>query len=455
MNRKIITILLIGNPTFGLYQEIRQQLLREHLAVIECSDMAGVRASFTQSPPPGIVIIGPGAGSASTSLAIASQIRSQQSTTPIVLVIKDSCEEDAITALRLKVSDYFRLPCRCDEVVASARRLLQAVPIKAAAAPANSDAPQELIGESQPILHIKEYLHKVATTDSNVLITGETGTGKELVARLLHHYSKRCARSLVIINCAALPETLLESELFGYEAGAFTGANGRYEGKLRLAHEGTLFLDEIGEMSLCAQAKILRAVEAKEIHCLGSKHGVIADFRIIAATNQNLETLLQGCKFRKDLYFRLNVVRIHLPSLRERKEDIPLLLQHYLTQLGDRCGCSIQHFSEEALDCLFQYDWPGNVRELRNLAEILLLNATSTTLSLTDLPEQFRLNRPDRIVPSECQLLLSTLQETRWNKSKAAQQLHWSRMTLYRKMVKYGIHQEVPVDCPDAPAQLL
>ncbi|MFO1429843.1 MAG: sigma-54 dependent transcriptional regulator [Candidatus Competibacteraceae bacterium] len=449
-----ITMLLTGSPTIGLYQEIRRQLLRERFEVIECSDMADILAAFTQSRPPGMILIGPGVGSAATSLAIASRIRAQQPILPIVLVIEDSREEDAIAALRLKVSDYFRLPCRCDEIVTSVRRLLRDTPVKLQAAAA-ADATPELIGESQSILQIKAYLRKAAASDSNVLITGETGTGKELAARLLHHYSKRCTRPLITINCAALPETLLESELFGYEAGAFTGANSRYEGKLRLAHEGTLFLDEIGEMSLCAQAKILRAVEAKEIYALGSRHGAVADFRIIAATNQDLKTLLQGYGFRKDLYFRLNVVRIHLPPLRERKEDIPLLLQHYLTELGGRCGYSIQHVSEEALDCLFQYDWPGNVRELRNLAEILLLNAASTTLSAADLPEQFRTNKSDRMVPSERQLLLSTLQEMHWNKSKAAQQLHWSRMTLYRKMAKYGIQQETPAGCPDTLAPSL
>lgn len=300
---------------------------------------------------------------------------------------------------------------------------------------------QRMIGESTPMRQIKAYISKVAATDSHVLITGETGTGKEVVAELIHRNSRRATMPFVWINCAAIPDSLLESELFGYERGAFTGAHSRKEGQLKLADSGTVFLDEIGDMSPYAQAKILRAIESKAVYRLGGKHSVPLDVRVIAATNQNLERLIVEEKFRKDLYFRLNVARIHLPPLRERKEDILLFCTHYLRELNQRFRRQVQGFTEDAMASMVCYDWPGNIRELKNLLEATFVNASRQWISLADLPEAFRRQIPARrsLPQSERERLLSVLLSTNWNLSKAAQQLHWSRMTIYRKMTKYHI----------------
>jgi hypothetical protein len=272
---------------------------------------------------------------------------------------------------------------------------------------------------------------------------------RELVAELIHRNSPRRGGPFVCINCPAIPDSLLESELFGFERGAFTGAASAYDGTLRLAHGGTLFLDEIGDMSLSAQAKILRVVEAKEVHRLGGAHLVPLDVRIVAATNHGLEALVAQERFRRDLYFRLDVTSIHIPPLRERTQDIPALLQHYIGVLNQRRGTRISGFGRETLESLLRYDWPGNVRELRNLVESVALDAAAGVIERRDLPEAMcrRLDARAESAPLPPGLarerdrdrLLSALLSTNWNKSRAAQELRWARMTVYRKMAKYHI----------------
>jgi DNA-binding NtrC family response regulator len=307
-----------------------------------------------------------------------------------------------------------------------------------------ASADDRLIGESSAMRTVKAYLPKVAAADCNVLITGETGTGKECIAASIHRRSRRRDRPLVTINCAAIPEGLLESELFGYERGSFTGANAAYGGKLRQAEGGTLLLDEIGDMSLAAQAKILRAIETKEVQGLGSRRAVPLDVRIVAATNQDLELLMVENRFRKDLFYRLNVARIHLLPLRERPEDIPLLVEHYLGELNARSGLEVGTPGPEALRCLLAYEWPGNVREIRNVLEAIFISPPAGEITLADLPPRVQARvtldsqRPER------ERVLAALLEVNWNKSKAAAVLHWSRMTLYRKMAKHGIQQAAP-----------
>lgn len=288
---------------------------------------------------------------------------------------------------------------------------------------------------------LKSYMRKVATTDSHVLITGETGTGKELAAEYIHQQSTRRTKPLLSINCAALPEGLFESELFGYERGAFTGATSSYPGKLKLGDGGTVLFDEIGDMSLYAQAKILRLIETKEVYPLGGRRTVPLDIRIIAATNRDLERQTTRGEFRQDLYYRLNVARVYLPPLRERKDDIPTLIDHYVQRFTVRSGRGIEGFSDEAMELLSRYDWPGNVRELMNLVERIFIDPPSEKIGVADLPEPMRSPLPARqdTLPAERELLLYTLAQTHWNKSQAAERLHWSRMTLYRKIAKYHI----------------
>jgi DNA-binding NtrC family response regulator len=303
-----------------------------------------------------------------------------------------------------------------------------------------------MIGNSLEIWKLKTYLRKVAMTNSHVLITGETGTGKELAAQYIHQHSARHAKPLVTINCAALPDGLLESELFGYERGAFTGALSAYAGKLKHADGGTVLFDEIGEMSLYAQAKILRVIESREVYPLGGRRSIPVNIRIMAATNRDLDHEMAHNRFRQDLFFRLNVARIKLPPLRERKEDIPLLIEHFAQKFSREFGRQIEGFTDQALDLLKKSDWPGNIRELMNLIERIFIDPPAGKINVDDLPESMQspgLSHPNAI-PEERELLLSALSQTNWNKSQAAERLHWSRMTLYRKMAKYHIQESTP-----------
>jgi transcriptional regulator with PAS, ATPase and Fis domain len=301
-----------------------------------------------------------------------------------------------------------------------------------------------IIGTSESMVSLRRYIGKVAQTDANVLITGETGTGKEQVAEAIHRQSPRNLRPFACINCAAIPENLLESELFGYEKGAFTGAQTSYPGKMRLAHGGTLFLDEIGDMSTYVQAKILRVLESREVFPLGARKAIGIDVRIISATNQDLALLLEQKKFRKDLYYRLNVARIDLPPLKERKEDILPLFQHFFKDFSHRYQVSPPGPGHELINCLQEHDWPGNIRELRNLVEALFIDLPAGPIGIKDLPETFRSIFAQYVSTgkSEREKLLAALEATKWNKSRAAAQLKLSRMTLYRKLAKYQLNTD-------------
>jgi transcriptional regulator with PAS, ATPase and Fis domain len=245
---------------------------------------------------------------------------------------------------------------------------------------------------------------------------------------------------LVVVNCAAIPDTLLESELFGHERGAFTGAYARQTGAIQAANRGTLFLDEIGDMSPIAQAKILRAIENKEVCPVGGRKSIPINVRFVAATNKNLEQMVEAGEFRADLYYRLNLVRISIPPLRERQEDIELLLDHYRRILNRKFGKQVEGFTEEAIITLVGYDWPGNIRELKNFLEATFINARSR-IGVGDFPPFFskRLQEIGNNPRDERNRLLKALFDTNWNKARAAQQLQWSRMTLYRKMAKYQL----------------
>jgi DNA-binding NtrC family response regulator len=298
-----------------------------------------------------------------------------------------------------------------------------------------------LIGGSRALQQLRHSIQRVATTDSNVLITGETGTGKELTAELIHRNSRRRDKPFVSINCAAIPDGLLESELFGYERGAFTGAHAAREGKLQFAQGGTLFLDEVGDMNLYAQAKILRAIESRKVQRLGGNREIAVNIRIIAATNHNLEQLTSQQKFRQDLYFRLNVARISLPPLRDHPEDLPALVEHLLAELTPRLDRHVESADPSFLESLLRYDWPGNVRELRNVIESTLVFCSAERITARDLPPYLRgaFAGTARTRGSEREEIVATLRATSWNRSETARRLGCSRMTLYRKMVKYDL----------------
>ncbi len=406
--------------------------------------------SFIHNQNVALIIISSYKEGTCDGLDSVAEIRRHHRQIPIILITRYSSEARAIAALRAGVSDYLKLPLSYQELLASIKRhLSHALPQYSQGCETRRSEPQTdhgLIGNSPLMQQIRAYLRKVAATDSTVLITGETGTGKELAAKMIHRHSPRHDKPFVCINCAALPEGLLESELFGHERGAFTGAFAAKEGKFELAASGSIFLDEIGDLIPYGQAKILRTIETKEMYRLGGKKSIPVDLRIIAATNQDPERLVAEGKFRRDLYYRLNVARVHLPPLRDRKEDIPPLFDHFMRAYQARFKGSAKGFADEALALLVQYDWPGNIRELKNLVEATLINSPSRWATVSDLPDQFQrlFSDLENLNESELERLLAVLCATNWNKSKAAQKLNWSRMTLYRKMAKYRISSRKP-----------
>jgi len=306
-----------------------------------------------------------------------------------------------------------------------------------------------IIGKSVVMQQVLRVIRDAAPTNITVLIQGETGTGKELVARAIHYTSPRKDKPFVAVSCAALPESLLESELFGHVRGAFTGAASDRPGRFELADGGTLFLDEIGEVSPALQVKLLRVIERKEFERLGDRKTTRVDVRFVAATNRDLQQSVAEGKFRQDLYYRLNVLAIKLPSLRERAEDIPVLVEHFIKAFNEQTGKKIRGISQEALDILVDHPWPGNVRQLENAIEHAFIHCTGGLIQRRHLPEEFQ--RPEAFMiervsgmerpldPLEKELILTALREASFSRSAAARFLGISRSSLWRKMRKHGI----------------
>ncbi len=301
----------------------------------------------------------------------------------------------------------------------------------------------EIIGKSEAMQEIFDLIDRVAPSDSTVLITGESGTGKELIAQALHGNSNRCFMPFVAINCGALPDSLLESELFGYEKGAFTGADHTKRGRFEMAQGGTILLDEIGDISLKTQVDLLRVLQQKEISRLGSESAIDVDVRILAATNRDLKASIAKGDFREDLFYRLNVIAIHVPPLRERNEDIPLLANAFVKQQCMEMNKEVVKISPGAMRQLMDYHWPGNVRELENIIERALVIGTGREIMTDDLPlsrsEPYASDSPKSLKMMEKAHILRILEQTKWNISKAARDMDIDRQTLYNKMNKYAI----------------
>jgi DNA-binding NtrC family response regulator len=311
---------------------------------------------------------------------------------------------------------------------------------------------REMIGRDEKMLIVFEWIRTAAKSDISVLILGPTGSGKEVVARMIHELSRRSVAKFQAVNTAALPDTLFESEIFGYEKGAFTGAHDRKPGRLELANEGTLFLDEIGDMSLIAQAKLLRVLEERRFERLGGQKSISVDFRLISATNRPLEQFVRDGRFREDLYYRVNAFAIRLPSLRERQVDIPVLAQRFLARYCAAQGLPLdsKSFSREALDLLVTYQWPGNIRELESTVSRAALSAPGRSIRPSDI-EFLHATTPtttisgDRmpsLAEAERAHIVRVLEATEWNKKEAARVLDISRGTLYRKIVEYQLEPE-------------
>lgn len=436
--------ILIGEGDKILYKNLIRWLIPPGFEIINVPWTASA-LQLVLSKQYDCIIISLSQKNISDKLKLVEQIRSEDRKIPIILITRYSSEANAIAALKAGINDYFKEPFSYEELVASIKRNLVYFSQQSLSEHNEGVKDQRndksIIGESKVIQEIKSYIQKVAILDSTVLITGETGTGKELAAALIHKKSLRNNKELVSINCTALPESLIESELFGYERGAFTGAITSKKGHFELARGGTLFLDEIGDMNFYSQAKILRAIEKKEIYRLGGKSGITLNVRLIAATNRELECLVKEGKFREDLFYRLNVARVHLPPLRERKEDIPILIQHFIHDLNNRFGHEVTGFTDEAMCLLLNHSWPGNIRELKNCVETAFIDLPSWKVTYMELPKrcQEKLKGKKEYSGNEQDRILEALIAAKWNKSKAARKLNCSRMTLYRKLQKYNL----------------
>ncbi|GAB4294046.1 MAG: sigma-54 dependent transcriptional regulator [Desulfuromonadia bacterium] len=403
-------------------------------------------------------------------------IRRLKSIKPDVITIAYSAFANSeMTAGLLKSGAYFFLekPFNLDELETHVRRGLEHHSLQDRAfhvRPPLRHSPvfSNIIGESTPMLSLFELIEKVAASDSTVLLTGESGTGKELVARAIHELSPRKNRNFVPVNCAAIPDDLLESELFGHIKGSFTGAVANRLGRFEIADRGTLFLDEIGDMKPHLQVKLLRVLQNREIEPVGATSIKKVDVRIIAATNQHLDNLVAERKFREDLYYRLTVIPIHLPPLRERRSDIPLLVRHFMTKFGAGRNRTVSGIAPQALDALCRYDWPGNVRELENLIERLTILKGSGPITLGDIPEKYRaasvpsgesslpVTLPEEgfclntiVEEFENRMIIQALERTGGNKKEAARLLNLKRTTLIEKLKKRQLGRISPLAAVD------
>lgn len=377
---------------------------------------------------------------------------------PVIIMTAYSSVETAVEALKKGAYDYLTKPLDFDELRLAMERAMDHSQLKEEnrllreTLGSHFDI-QNIIGRSTAMVKLLETVAQVAPSEATVLITGDSGTGKELIAGAIHFNSPRKDGSFVKVNCAAITETLLESELFGHEKGAFTGAHRLKEGRFRQADGGSLFLDEVSEMSLGMQVKLLRALQEREITRVGGEEVIKVDVRVIAATNKDLIQEVESERFREDLYYRLNVITLNVPLLRERKEDIPLLAQHFLSTFAEKNRKQIKGFTPQAMDQLLKYDWPGNVRELMNAVERAVVLSRSEYLDEQDLPLVIEdalsdeEKSPSRdAVPADLPLedvekttILKTLESTDGNKSEAARRLGITRKTLHKKLKKYGM----------------
>jgi len=377
----------------------------------------------------------------------------------IVMISGHATIRTAVEATQLGAYEILEKPLDTDRILVMLRNALSHLDLQEenARLKQSIEAPYEIVGKTPVMRALMEKIEKVATTPARVLITGENGTGKELVARALHRMSPRAAKPFVEVNCAAIPGELIESELFGHMKGSFTGAISDRAGKFEQANKGTLFLDEIGDMSLAAQAKVLRVLQDNVITRIGGAKPISVDVRVIAATNKTLENEIAAGKFREDLYYRLNVVPIHVPSIRERREDIPMLAQYFAATLSAREGIPPRTFTPDALERLSTLDWPGNVRELRNTVERLLILSSDTEMTARDIDRlagQRALDDAGLATLTQCRtfeefkdaaeraFLLNKLREFDWNVSETARAVEMPRSNLYKKIERYSLSRE-------------
>jgi len=387
-------------------------------------------------------------------LETLAQLKRVRPEAAVVMISGHATIETAVKATRLGAYDFIEKPLSLDKTLVTVTRALEHVRLESENQSLREklDERSQLIGETGVMRALRDQIAMAAPTNGRVLIHGENGSGKELVARAVHAHSARRERAFIEVNCAAIPEELIESELFGHERGAFTGAHARRRGRFELADGGTIFLDEIGDMSFKTQAKVLRALEEQSFERIGGKDTVKVDVRVIAASNRNLEALIRDGRFREDLFYRLNVIPIEVPPLRARAEDIPLLVDHFIRTFSSENGKRVKTLSGEALAYFLAYDWPGNVRELRNMVERLVIMAPRAVIEAEDLPAPLRPKEgwgdggevPQRTLREardgfERAYILAELRANDWNMTRTSERLGIERSHLYRKIKAYGI----------------
>ncbi|SEM53855.1 two-component system, NtrC family, nitrogen regulation response regulator NtrX [Syntrophus gentianae] len=410
--------------------------------------------------PPGLVLLDiwlPGID----GMEVLKTAKSQHPKLPVVMMSGHGTIETAVKATKLGAFDFIEKPLSLEKVILTLKHALDMSRLEEENILLKQKVSREyeLTGGSLPIMELKEMISIVAPTNAWILIMGENGTGKELVARAIHRQSKRADKPLVEVNCAAIPEELIESELFGHEKGAFTGATEKKRGKFDLAHEGTIFLDEVADMSLKAQAKILRILQEKKFERVGGNKVIQVDVRVLAATNKDLEKEMEEGRFRQDLFYRLNVIPLSVPPLRNRKEDIPLLVERFLNDYALKEGEPKKVLGEDAIALLMEHSWPGNVRELKNFIERLAILSTSNVISARDIPplpkeghkvEPFRDFGLDFAAGSfreakmdfEKSYLAKKLREFEGNISKTAESIGLERSNLHKKIKAYGLESK-------------
>jgi two-component system, NtrC family, nitrogen regulation response regulator NtrX len=392
-------------------------------------------------------------------LEVLQRIKAADETVPVVMISGHATVTTAVDATKLGALDFIEKPLASERVLVTIRNAMD----RSRLADENRslkrvvEVRHQIVGESPHLKKVMDAIRRAAPTNATVLITGESGVGKELVARAIHRNSLRSRDRFVQVNCAAIPDDLIESELFGHEKGSFTGATEKQIGKFEQADKGTIFLDEVGDMSLKTQAKVLRVLQEGEVERLGSARTIKVDVRVIAATNKNLEDEIEKGTFREDLYFRLAVIPVYVPPLRERKDDIPLLVRHFADLFARDNNFRPKRVTPAAMDVLQRYRWKGNIRELRNTVERLIIMTPADSIDLPDLPESIRVDGPSRgpdneVVKagtlrehkevSERAFLVQKLRETGWNISKTAELIDTPRSNLYKKLEQYNIRQE-------------
>jgi len=446
------TLILIADRDERTGRALSSRLQGEGYSVSTCRD--GERAwHLVQSRQPSLVLAElelPGMN----GMLLLERIKEHLPNTAVILTTNQGSIRNAVQAMKRGATDYLTKPVNLREVIKQTRSLIDNSGVESthAGRPAggkhDSGTPETVVGPSDSMREIFELIPRAARSGSNILITGETGTGKELIARAIHEEGAAPGAPLATIDCAAIPENLLESELFGYARGAFTGADRNKKGQIEEAHGGTLFLDEIGEMPLSLQKKLLRFLQEKAFVPVGDSRLRRVDVRIVAATNKDLETEIERGNWRKDLFYRLDVVRIDVPPLRSRKEDIPYLAQAFLAKHAPRCNPGLSDISQEAMDLLNEYDWPGNVRELENIIERGVVLAAGDAVTPSCLPQRLRQcgRKKDEAFQNgwslpemEYALLQQALRRNGDNQSAAARELGISRKRLRTKMARHGM----------------